>query len=53
MKATEDSQNQTVQIQASWSSPSTRNVWMIYIFMTVFVVAIYYLEKSFEEKRWE
>ena len=53
MKATEDAQNQTVQIQASWSSPSTRNVWMIYIFMTVFVVAIYYLEKSFEEKRWE
>lgn len=52
MKATEDTQNQKVHIQASWSSPSTRNVWMIYIFMTVFVIAIYFIEKSFEEKRW-
>lgn len=52
MKATEDVQNQTVQIQASWSSPSTRNVWMVLIFMAVFVIGMYYLDKNFEERRW-
>ncbi|MGQ7945883.1 DUF4178 domain-containing protein [Flavobacterium sp. WC2509] len=52
MKATEDTQNKSVQIQATWSSPSTRNVWMVIIFMVVFVIAMYYLDKNFEEKRW-
>ncbi|POY39925.1 hypothetical protein C3L50_08830 [Flavobacterium alvei] len=52
MKATEDFQNQKIQIQANWSSPSSRNVWMVYIFMTVFVIGMYYLEKNFEQKRW-
>lgn len=52
MKAAEDSQNQKVQIQATWSSPSSRNVWMIFIFMGVFVIGMYYLEKNFEERRW-
>lgn len=53
MKAPEDLQNQTVQIQATWSSPSNRNIWMVCIFMTVFVIGMYYLEKNFEERRWE
>lgn len=52
MKATEDIQNQAVQIQANWSSPSTRNVWMVFIFMIVFVIGMYYLDKNFEERRW-
>lgn len=52
MKAVEDSQNQKVQIQANWSSPSSRNVWMVFIFMGVFVIGMYYLEKNFEERRW-
>jgi hypothetical protein len=52
MKAPEDIQNQTVQIQASWSSPSLRNVWMVFLFMAVFVIGMYYLGKNFEERRW-
>ncbi|OAE94201.1 hypothetical protein FPG92_12125 [Flavobacterium psychrophilum] len=51
-KATEDLQNQSVEIKASWSSPSMRNVWMTFIFMIVFVVAAYYFERNFENKRW-
>jgi hypothetical protein len=51
-KATEDMQNQSVEIKASWSSPSMRNVWMTFIFMIVFVVAAYYFERNFENKRW-
>jgi hypothetical protein len=52
MKATEDTKNQSVQIQATWSSPSMRNVWMVIIFMIVFVIGMYYLDKNFEERRW-
>jgi hypothetical protein len=52
MKATEDVQNQSIQIQVTWSSPSTRNVWMVLIFMTVFIIGMYYLDKNFEERRW-
>ncbi|MFL9830058.1 DUF4178 domain-containing protein [Flavobacterium sp. ST-87] len=52
MKAIEDIQNQSIQLQVNWSSPSMRNVWMVYIFMTVFVIGVYYLEKNFEERRW-
>nr|WP_315154851.1 DUF4178 domain-containing protein [uncultured Flavobacterium sp.] len=52
MKATEDVLNQTIQIQATWSSPSTRNVWMVFIFMAVFVIGMYYLERNFEQRRW-
>jgi hypothetical protein len=52
MKATEDVINQTIQIQATWSSPSTRNVWMVFIFMAVFVIGMFYLEKNFEQRRW-
>ncbi|MEL1242369.1 DUF4178 domain-containing protein [Flavobacterium flavipallidum] len=52
MKASEDILNQSIQIQATWSSPSMRNVWMVFIFMIAFVIAMYYLDKNFEEKRW-
>jgi hypothetical protein len=52
MKAPEDIQNQTVKIYATWSSPSTRNVWMVFIFMIVFVIGMYYLDRNFEERRW-
>lgn len=52
MKASEDALNQSVKIQASWSSPSNRNVWMVIIFMVVFVIGMYYLDKNFEQKRW-
>lgn len=51
-KATEDIQNQTMEVKASWSSPSMRNVWMTIIFMVAFVVAAYYFERNFENKRW-
>jgi hypothetical protein len=52
MKAPEDIQNQTVQIQVTWSSPSMRNVWMVLLFMIIFIIGIYYLYKNFEERRW-
>ena len=52
LKATEDIQNQNIQIQVNWSSPSMRNVWMVFIFMIVFVIGMYYLDKNFEERRW-
>lgn len=52
MKAIEDIQNQSIQLQVTWSSPSMRNVWMVFIFMIVFVIGMYYLEKNFEERRW-
>ncbi|WP_348800179.1 DUF4178 domain-containing protein [Flavobacterium adhaerens] len=52
MKAIEDLLNQSVQIQATWSEPSTRNVWLVFIFMAVFVLGMFYLEKNFEERRW-
>lgn len=53
IKATEDASNQSVQIQANWASPSNRNIWMVCIFMTAFVIGMYFLEKNFEERRWE
>lgn len=52
MKAPEDIQNQTVKIYATWSSPSKRNVWMVILFMAIFVIGMFYLEKNFEERRW-
>jgi hypothetical protein len=52
-KATEDIQNESVDIKASWSSPSMRNVYMTLIFMIAFVMAAYYFERNFENKRWE
>ena len=53
MKAPEDVQNQTLQISASWAKPSYRNVYMTFLFMIVFVIGMFYLEKNFENKRWE
>lgn len=53
MKAVEDVQNQSLKIQATWSKPSYRNVYMVYIFMIVFVIGMYYLNQNFENKRWE
>ena len=53
MKAPEDVQNQSLQISASWSKPSYRNVYMTFIFMIVFVIGMYYLNQNFENKRWE
>ena len=52
MKATEDLLNQSVVVRATWSEPSTRNVWLVFIFMAVFVIGMYYLERNFEERRW-
>ena len=53
MKAPEDVQNQILQISASWAKPSYRNVYMTFIFMIVFVIGMFYLEKNFENRRWE
>jgi len=53
IKAPEDVQNQSLQISASWSKPSYRNVYMTFIFMIAFVIGMYYLNQNFENKRWE
>jgi hypothetical protein len=53
MKAPEDAANNEIYVKAAWNKPSSRNVWMTIIFMAVFLVAIYYLNKNFETRRWE
>lgn len=51
-KAPEDLSNSLLVVSATWNKPSMRNIFMTFIFMTVFVVIIFYLSKYFEEKRW-
>jgi hypothetical protein len=53
MKAPEDATNTEIYVKASWNKPSGRNVWLIFIFMAVFMVAMYFLNRYFETKRWE
>lgn len=51
-KAIEDTTNQYIDIKASWSAPSNRNVWFISILMGVIVFALLFIEREFETKRW-
>lgn len=53
MKAPEDHTANEIYVKASWSKPSSRNVWITVIFMAVFLVLMYYLDKYFETRRWE
>jgi hypothetical protein len=52
-KAPEDLQNNSLTIKAVWDQPSGRNRWLTIIFMAVLLVALYYLNVNFEQKRWE
>jgi hypothetical protein len=51
-KAAEDLSNNYIQVKAIWSEPSSRNVWLISLIMVGFLIAVYYLHKNFEIKRW-
>lgn len=51
-KAPEDQYSSYVQVKAVWSEPSSRNVWLVSLIMIGFVVALYYINKNFEVKRW-
>lgn len=53
MKSADDHTTTNVTVNASWSKPSYRNVWLTYIFMGIVLITIYYLEHYFETKRWE
>lgn len=53
MKAPEDVSNNYLHVDVSWNKPSLRNVWMTVLFMGVFIVILYYLNKYFETRRWE
>lgn len=52
-KAPEDLQNNSLTIKAVWDQPSGRNRWLTIIFLAVLLVALYYLNVNFEQKRWE
>lgn len=41
-----------VQVKATWSETSSRNVWLISLIMIGFLIVVYYFEKNFETRRW-
>lgn len=41
-----------VQVKATWSEPSSRNVWLISLIMIGFLIVVYYFNRNFETKRW-
>lgn len=53
IKAPEDVANSVINITASWNKPSSRNIWMVVLFMVVFLGIAYYVNKLFETRRWE
>lgn len=52
-KAPEDSQNNTLTINAIWDQPSSWNIWATIIFMGIVLIGLYYLNLNFEKTRWE
>ncbi len=53
LKAPEDIKNNAITIKAVWNEPSSRNVWIIAIFMIVVYIVIRYFKINFEKARWE
>lgn len=51
-KAPDDLSNHNVQVRATWNQASSRNLYMIFIFMAVFGAIVYYGEVLFERYRW-
>jgi hypothetical protein len=51
-KAPEDFANSLISIKANWNAPSNRNIYMVFLFMTIFAVGVHYWSKYFENKRW-
>lgn len=52
MKAPEDVVNNQMKIKVVWNEPSSRNIWLVIIFMIVVYIAIRLLNYNFEKKRW-
>jgi hypothetical protein len=53
LKAPEDSKNTAMKVKVVWNQPSSRNVWIIAIFMLVVYIVIRYFKINFEKTRWE
>jgi hypothetical protein len=53
LKAPEDSKNTAMKVKVVWNQPSSRNVWIIAIFMIVVYIVIRYFKINFEKTRWE
>lgn len=53
VKAPEDAKNNVMSIKVVWNEPSSRNVWIIAIFMIAVYIAIRYFKINFEKTRWE
>lgn len=51
-KAPNDLSNRSVQVRATWNQASSRNLYMVFIFMAVFGAIVYYGEVLFERYRW-
>lgn len=53
LKAPEDNKNTAMKLKVVWNQPSSRNVWIIAIFMIVVYIVIRYFKINFEKTRWE
>lgn len=53
LKAPEDNKNTAMKVKVVWNQPSSRNVWIIALFMIVVYVVIRYFKINFEKMRWE
>ena len=53
LKAPEDIKNTAMKVKVVWNQPSSRNVWIIAIFMIVVYIVIRYFKINFEKTRWE
>ena len=51
-KAPEDYKNNVMIVSAVWNEPSSRNIWMMILFMVLIMAGLYFLNNNFEKKRW-
>ncbi|WP_166922526.1 DUF4178 domain-containing protein [Flavobacterium poyangense] len=51
-KAPEDVRNNVMRIKVVWNEPSSRNVWLVIIFMVVVLAIIWYARLNYEKRRW-
>lgn len=51
-KAPEDLRNNAMTIKVVWNEPSSRNAWLVIIFMIAVFLLIRFVKINFEKKRW-
>lgn len=51
-KPAEDLTNDRINVSAEWNSPSSRNVVIPIIIMIAIGAALFFIKRSFEQKRW-